>query len=346
MMRALPIAAGLLALAKSSIAMADEAPVPPFVLAPPAAAAPSTPAERAEKLDVPLVSTPGSPQTTPGSEATQPVAPAASVQSPKEAVAAAAANTSTQHWYVQDPDAYSIVSAGHGLSLHKPMYLMPLTYSEDYHGSHSEVLFALSLKQRLFGIPLYFGYSQKSFFDAYDEHDSKPFRETDYNPELFYRWIPQDSERWHHLGLDFGVEHESNGQSLPDSRSWNRLYLSPFQAAGTHLFYWKWWWRFPENKDLPPTDPNRDDNPDIQSYYGYSELHVEQQLFGEHHHLAHAMFRYNPETGRGALNLQYSIPSPDGSYFWCFYLWQGYGESLIDYNHSITRVGLGVMLAR
>ena len=226
------------------------------------------------------------------------------------------------------------------------MYVLPLTYSEEYHGRRTEVLFAISLKQRLFGIPLYLGYSQKSFFDAYDTHDSKPFRETDYNPELFYRWIPEDRLRWHHAGFDFGIEHESNGQSLPDSRSWNRLYVAPFQAAGTHLFYWKWWWRIPENKDLPATDPNRDDNPDIQHYYGYSEFNYEQQLFGGHRHLAHAMFRYNPVTGRGALNLQYSIPNSDGSYFWGFYLWQGYGESLIDYNHSITRVGIGIVLTR
>lgn len=262
------------------------------------------------------------------------------------AVDASLAAPTAHHWFASDPDSYSIISAGHGLSLHKPMYLLPATYAEDYHGKHTEVLFALSLKQRLFGIPLYFAYSQKSFFDAYDTQDSKPFRGSDYNPELFYRWIPENQTSWHHLGFDFGAEHESNGQSLPDSRSWNRLYIAPFQAAGTHLLYWKWWWRLPENESAPQTSPNRDDNPDIEDYYGYSELHVEQQLFGDHHHLAHAMFRFNPATGRGAFELQYSIPSHDDSFFWGFYLWQGYGESLIDYNHCITRVGIGVMLTR
>ncbi|HZR36205.1 MAG TPA: phospholipase A [Nevskia sp.] len=247
----------------------------------------------------------------------------------------------------RDNDPYQIVSAGRGLSLHKPMYILPATWTEDYHGRKTEMLFQISLKQRLFGVPLYFGYTQKSFFDIYDSSESKPFRESDYNPELFYRYIPSDRVRWHHLGADFGIEHESNGKGLPDSRSWNRLYIAPFQAEGEHLFYWKWWWRLPEDKSLPRTDPNRDDNPDIGSYYGYSELHYEQQLFGSQQ-MAHAMLRWNPVTGRAAASLLYTIPnnphSPD--FFWTFYFFQGYGESLIDYNRSITRVGVGVSLTR
>lgn len=243
-----------------------------------------------------------------------------------------------------DPNAYSVVSAARGLSLHKPIYLYPATYSAAYPGNKTEVLFSISLKLRVFSLPLYFGYSQKSFFQAYNGGDSKPFRENDFNPELFYRFIPADRERWLHLGADAGIEHESNGQSLPNSRSWNRIYIAPFRAEGNRLIYWKWWYRIPEDKSRPRDDPKRDDNPDIQDYYGYSELHVEQQFFGEQ--LVHLMFRYNPVRGRGAVNLQYSIPGPGRNFFWSLYVWNGYGESLLDYNRSITRVGIGITLNR
>lgn len=308
--------------------------------APPPAAAPTLPADAPLQPDQqPAAATPARSGPTPASAATN--SPSVRLYPQQQP-----AGPSWAAGLAPDADAYQIVSAGHGLSLHKPMYVLPLTYSDHYHGHKTEMLFQISLKQRLFGMPLYFGYTQKSFFDIYDSPESKPFRATDYNPELFYRYIPADVVRWHHLGADFGIEHESNGKGLPDSRSWNRIYLAPFQLAGEHVIYWKWWWRIPENKSLPRTDPNRDDNPDIGSYYGYSELHYEQQLLDRH--LLHLMGRYNPVTGRGALSLQYTIPNnaADPSFFWMFTLWQGYGESLIDYNHSITRVGVGVALAR
>lgn len=303
-------------------------------------APPVTSAEPAAAVDAPIPVEHAAPVTAPGASdaAIAPVVQSAAAEVP-------VVTPSRREWYQGDPDAYAIVSSGRGLSLHKPMYLLPATYSEDYHGRRTEMLFQISLKQRLFGVPLYFGYTQKSFFDIYDSSESKPFRESDYNPELFYRWIPADRSRWYHLGADVGIEHESNGKGLPDSRSWNRLYVAPFQAEGDRLIYWKWWWRLPEDKSLPRTDPNRDDNPDIGSYYGYGELLFKKQFF--HQHLLHAMVRYNPATGRGALNAFYSFPGDsDATFFWSFYLWQGYGESLIDYNRSITRIGVGVMLAR
>jgi phospholipase A1 len=303
-------------------------------------AAPAASTSSSESSAAPAAQPPAPPAATPGpASANVPV-----TAEPAPPATQLKAEPKHTQWFQFDPDAYSIVSAGRGLSLHKPMYLLPFSWSEDYHGRATEILFELSLKQRMFGIPLYFAYTQKSFWQAYNSKDSRPFRETDFNPEVFYRWIPPDRVRWHHLGADFGFEHESNGQPLPDSRSWNRLYIAPFQAAGNHVIYWKWWWRIPEDNSKPRTDPQRDDNPDIHDYYGYSELSVEQQLGDKQ--LIHAMLRWNPMTGKGGFNLQYTIPGGDQSFFWMLYFWQGYGESLIDYNHSITRIGIGVALAR
>ena len=297
----------------------------------------------APATDVTLTGTKVAPVTTPGATLTEtaPVTAAApTTEAPKPTLA------ERRSLFLPDPDAYDIVSAGRGLSLHKPMFLLPYTFSPAYDGRNTEVMFQLSFKQRLFGIPLYAAYSQKSFWQAYNTHDSAPFRETDYNPELFYRYIPADRERWYHLGADFGFEHESNGKALPDSRSWNRFYAAIFQAEDDHLIYWKWWYRLPENDSIPATDPQRDDNPHIGTYYGYSELTYEQQLFGRQ--LLRAMVRYNPVTGKGAVNLQYTIPNKpsDPDFFWMLYMWQGYGEDLLNYNRSIFRIGVGVSLAR
>ncbi|MDR3418313.1 MAG: phospholipase A [Nevskia sp.] len=286
------------------------------------------------------------PVATAGMTPAQPRDQAIASEVPAATPPAQAQAPAHRSWYEADPDSYSIVSAGRGTSLHKPMYALPYTWSPAYEGRDTETMFQISLKQRLFGIPLYAAYTQKSFWQAYNTHESAPFKETDYNPELFYRYIPQDRERWHHLGADLGFEHESNGQGLPDSRSWNRFYFAAFQAEGEHLIYWKWWYRLPENDSLPATDPQRDDNPHIGYYYGYSELNYEQQLFGKQ--LAHFMVRYNPITGKGAVQLQYTAPNnaADPDFFWMLYLWQGYGESLIDYNRSIFRIGVGIALAR
>lgn len=243
----------------------------------------------------------------------------------------------------EDPNAYSIVSVAKGLSTHKPMFILPATYSPDYDGAQTEVIFAISAKVQLFSTPFYFGYSQRSFWQVYDSDRSRPFRETDYNPELFYRWTP-DPKKWNYWGADIGAEHESNGQDVPDSRSWNRIYVAPFRAEGKSLWYIKAWYRIPEDKKKSADDPKGDDNPDIEDHYGYGELHWQHQL-GKRQVL-HTMVRMNPETGHGALNINYTIPSRDGSVFYQLYVWQGYGESLLDYDRAITRVGVGVAFSR
>jgi phospholipase A1/A2 len=244
----------------------------------------------------------------------------------------------------RDRGAFSLVSEPQGLSYHKPIYLMPLTWSHDYAGDRTELIFQISLKQRLFNRNFFFGFTQKSFWQVYNTDDSRPFRETNYNPELFYRWKPEWS-RAPRLGFDIGFDHESNGNELPDSRSWNRMIGAIYHETPTRLLHLRLWYRLPEDDDRAADDPKRDDNPDIHRYYGYGELRVQQRLRGERGHKAALMLRGNPGAGYGAVELRYSAPFSDWA-FWTLHLWHGYGESLIDYNRSVTRVGAGFMLAR
>lgn len=296
-----------------------------------------------QKSEVPITSEGAAPVTVPDAPLSQtaPITPTDQVMPVTEVVEL---SQKTRGPLEADPDAYSVVSAGSGLSLHKPMFALPYTYSKEYHGQDTEVFFQISLKQRLFGVPLYLGYTQKAFWQAFNDKRSNPFRETDYNPELFYRFIPADREKWYHLGADFGFEHESNGRDLPDSRSWNRFYFAPFQAEGQHAVYLKFWYRLHEDKTPPRDSPDRDDNPDIQSYYGYGELNYIQQIYRKQ--VINTMARWNPATGRGAFRAEYTIPSANNDYFFMFYLFQGYGEDLLNYNHSVFRLGVGLAVAR
>lgn len=242
-----------------------------------------------------------------------------------------------------DPDIYSIVSGVRGLSTHKATYFFPATWASDFEGKHTEMVFQISAKWSVFGTNAYLAYSQKSFWQWLDSSESSPFRETNYDPEVFYRWLP-DPKRWNYWGADVGIEHESNGREYPFSRSWNRVYVAPFQAKGKGLSYLKFWYRVPEGDPSSPTKQNGDDNPDITDYMGYSEFTFSRQIGGDQ--LLTAMVRGNVQTGHGAVQVTWSVPSKEGWVFWGASVFSGYGESLSFYNEKITRVMLGIMLAR
>lgn len=249
-----------------------------------------------------------------------------------------------------DIPGFTAVQRGNGLSLHRSNYILPATWSEDWNGIRTEVIYQLSVKQRLFINNLYAGYTQKSFWQAYNHAASAPFRETNYNPEIFYRWLPGDDmfRRWHldRWGFDAGFEHESNGRFWPDSRSLNRFYFAPFRpsADGHSLWYFKTWYRVPENEKNSPLDQGGDDNPDYYKYSGWTRLEYLHHF--DNQWMVHAMTRGNLSSGKGAFELRLSAPVPDRSFFWVIEAFNGYGESLIDYNHSTTRVGIGVMFNR
>jgi len=69
--------------------------------------------------------------------------------------------------------------------------------------------------------PLFFAYTLKTLWDITE--DSAPFKDYSHNPEFF---LDIDNSNVLKIG-QIGVEHESNGKSGEDSRSWNRVYWEP-----------------------------------------------------------------------------------------------------------------------
>ena len=243
---------------------------------------------------------------------------------------------------------------------HEPMYIMPAWYrsSPNYTPStptrgvaidavHTqqkriETKMQISLKTKiaedLFGThaDLWAGYTQQSNWQVYNRgKKSAPFRNSDYAPELF---ITQPVKANLPFGgklrmLGVGYIHQSNGQSQPLSRSWNRIYAMAGMEWGKLSVIPRIWARLDPGAD-------KDDNPDIMHYMGYGDLRIAYQ-FNNKHALSSTL-RYNPKHSKGAVQLNYTFPLKGNlkGYVQGFY---GYGESLIDYNHKQKGIGLGIM---
>jgi phospholipase A1/A2 len=244
---------------------------------------------------------------------------------------------------------------------HRPNYLLPLSYQRRRQDSqatasayeplesHFQISFKFPLTKPLLGgqVLPFFGYTNRSWWQVYDAERSRPFREYNHEAELF-ALIPASGLKllgWEHRMSMVGFSHQSNGRDVPRSRSWNRLTGEVYFDHSRHTWgALKAWYRIPEKDKLDPTDTKGDDNPDILKYMGNFELRVGHALPGSHNLslMARQSFKKN---GKGALQLDWSHPvrySP--GLRWYASVFSGYGDSLIDYNHKVTRAGLGIML--
>ena len=245
---------------------------------------------------------------------------------------------------------------------YRPTYVLPLFYTFDPNLSptpsnpdepgetftsndvrNTELKFQLSLKTKvgedLFdtNADLWFGYTQESHWQVYNEDNSRPFRATDYQPEIFLTQpVAADlpfGGRLRMLGA--GAIHHSNGQDDPLSRSWNRAYLMAGAEWGKLSVVPRLWARVNGNSS------SDDDNPDIEDYMGYGDikflydLPADQSISGT--------LRYNPSTNKGAAQIDYIYPLSE-NVNGMVQLFQGYGESIVDYNHENTSIGFGIVL--
>lgn len=235
------------------------------------------------------------------------------------------------------------------LSPHKQNYVLLASYNdtpnyEIYNIPASdfdrvEMKFQLSFKipviEGLLGsdADLYMAYSNLSFWQAYNRKISSPFRETIHEPEMFVI-VPNDWEigGWRNSLFQIGAVHQSNGQGGFLSRSWNRVYANFLFEKDRFLVGFKPWRRIKESDD---------DNPDITDFMGHYEL---TGIYKKGEHTFSLMLRNLFDSqDRDTFQVDWSFPLHKRwrGYFQYF---NGYGESLIDYNADTNRIGFGVQL--
>lgn len=243
---------------------------------------------------------------------------------------------------------------------HKMTYLLPLSYSNNINKeayksegdfadklNNIEAKFQISLKvpltrDALFteGDSLAFGFTLQAWWQLYNHDLSRPFRETNYQPEIFYtmplNWQPAGGS----TNLTLGFEHQSNGRTQIISRSWNRFYATFTFAKDNYALSFRPWWRIPEGDEITTPEESGNDNPDIIDYMGHFEL-IAAYKWNE---LEFAFTgRQNFRTHKGGMELGMTFPLSGKLKGYLQYN-QGYGESLIDYNHSQQRIGVGIAL--
>jgi outer membrane phospholipase A len=231
------------------------------------------------------------------------------------------------------------------LSEEEPVYFVMGYRDKDWNAR-----FQLSFKYRLFDqssgfgaerpwlAGFYFAYTQNSLWDLSSQ--SKAFRDTSYRPSFFWKWERSDERTWIDA-LRAGYEHESNGRGGIESRSINTLFVRPE-------------WRRPVGAGNFEFTPKayyyiaKDDNPDIQRYRGYVDWRVRHDAGGQW--ITTAIARVGT-AGKGSLEVDLSRRTRDVkvgpvSGYLHFQFFNGYGESILDYNVRRTsqiRIGLAIV---
>ena len=261
----------------------------------------------------------------------------------------------SQRWELDREDKYGTFK----FTYYRPNYILPVLWSDDANVAPRsptrgplpadipyrdiEASFQLSFKMKLveevFGTSsdIWMGYTQQSHWQVYTADLSRPFRETDFEPEAM--WVMPTS--YDLLGLRgrllaVGLAHQSNGRAEPLSRSWNRVYAMVGLERGPFVLQAKAWKRLNESAE-------DDDNPDIADYLGRAEfLGFYQWPGGSSTTLRlRTTFKRDPGWGSAQFDWRFPLTRQLHGYLQVF---SGYGESLIDYNFRKTSIGLGISI--
>ena len=263
------------------------------------------------------------------------------------------ASRQAEHAAVEQPEDLDLTTEqekvrGH-ISGYDPIYL-----AMGFHAK-TTAKFQFSFKYRLFGpsgnIPdwwreLYFGYTQTSLWDLSDA--SKPFYDTSYKPAVFF-WKEAFTHKpdWlARLGLQTGLQHESNGSSGDVSRSLNTAFITPYLTRSLT----RRWSITVAPRVLAYLE--KSENPRIPEYRGYVDLMI--RVGANQGVELTSYLRKGSDSRYGSAQFDLTWPlrkipgvaSTVGGNLLLQYF-NGWGESLRDYNlRRADQLRVGFMLAR
>ncbi len=237
-----------------------------------------------------------------------------------------------------DPSTDTIISTQRGkldqvqnkenihLLYHRPLYF---AYGEP------QTKIQLSFKSALVDeVPLYFGYTQIMFWALAEQ--SKPFTDSTYNPELFYRQRVVNSVV---KSVDFGIfEHRSNGKAEAASRSYNQSYIK------LNADYESKYWVTAVSTKFSYLYETDDTNRDIMAYVSPLEIEVRFiQLLNwwvnenEFDVRFHPGGKYAQEWDKGGYEVGWNFRLGKLKVVPSFYIqyYSGYAESLLNYNEYV-----------
>ncbi|MEA2091195.1 MAG: phospholipase A [Campylobacterota bacterium] len=235
----------------------------------------------------------------------------------------------------------------YNIKAHKANYFLPLSYRYDgvyadtngHEAQKLETEFQVSIKfdfaSSLLGLNEIYSvaYTQLAFWQLYS--DSAYFRETNYNPEL-YITIPASAidDVKFIKAIRVALEHESNGRGGLEERSWNFLSSSFYFQYKTIFSELKLWTRLPDNIDY---------NPDLIDYMGHG--HIKFMLPYEKHFFEFKLRHSFRDYGAVEANYSHPVIGRDDLFLY-IKTFNGYAESLVDYNNYINKVGIGLSISR
>jgi len=244
-----------------------------------------------------------------------------------------------------------IVKSDFNLHAYRENYFLPISYLYGSNfadnGTHDaknlETEFQVSIRydfsSNLLGLgEIYsFGYTQRSWWQLYAE--SAFFRESNYQPEIFVK-VPTYKtflRRSFIKGFKLSAIHQSNGRGGIYERSWNRLSVASYLQYKNLITELELWYRAPDAKDY---------NPNLLDYMGHGALTF---MLPYDQHLFKLKLRSNPVHATSAVEFTYTHPLPardENDLFFYVKTFNGYGESLINYDQHMNKISIGVGISR